>query len=371
MKKLLILPLCISVLFASLFNVSSAFAQESVQSDFLYGYSLCQSVSTGTITETSFGYGTRIKAPKTDVTRVEMLIHVSEDSDVTCTVRSSDLQTVYASAVNHVTADERNTVFTFDGAESISEDEIYICVEADSAVLGNDMLRSSNDGYGLNPEIGAAYGNYSNKTVNVYKQSATQWKWRYTSQANRYSLVFYIYCKADETAVKHHDIYVSPDGSDTDGDGSESNPYATLIYANDTISDSSYYNQYTIHVADGFYDDLSYAEDSDVNQAILLKNYVTYEGNVEHPENCVIYYDGALRPYNHEITSDDLTAKKSVFHYVTKDIKTNLGITTTVRGFKLSGKNIRYFIHLDTSGRGVGGDYTFSNLIINHLGCPY
>lgn len=351
--------------------VTYPYAFDNNSEEFLYGYSLTQAIKTGNITETNYGYGTRIKTPKTDITRIEMIVHVAENADVTCTVRSADLNTVYAEATNFISTDDTRTTFVFTNTEKIVEPEIYICVEAENSVLGNDMIRTVNDGYALNPEIGAAYGNYSNKTVNVYKPSETQWKWRYTSQANRFSLAFYVYCKADEEAVTHHDIYVATTGSDETGDGTEGNPFKTILYANNTITESNYYNQYTIHVADGVYDDLTFTEDTDDNQAILLKHYVTYEGNTENPENCVIYFDGAERTYNHSISADDLTAKKAIFHYVTKDIATLLGIKTTVRGFKLSGKNIRYFIHLDTSGRGVRGDYTFSDLIINHMGCPY
>jgi hypothetical protein len=52
------------------------------------------------------------------------------------------------------------------------------------------------------------------------------------------------------------EVYVAAQwGSDTTGDGTEGNPYATILYALSTITDASLVKQYVIHVSAGTYSD--------------------------------------------------------------------------------------------------------------------
>lgn len=161
--------------------------------------------------------------------------------------------------------------------------------------------------------------------------------------------------------VRHiHHLYVSTTGSDTTGDGSVNNPYATIFYANETIEDSNEDNQYIIHVADGIYTDLQqkYAgQASNHYEGVICKDYVSYIGNVEHPEKCIIKWDGSTGFVPSELTVDDVI-DKSPFHIV--------GSTPSqghvkISGFRFEGNDLRYPIHVETQGRGLNYNWEISH----------
>ncbi len=138
-------------------------------------------------------------------------------------------------------------------------------------------------------------------------------------------------------------IYVSTNGSDVTGDGSKENPYATIWYANSTIKDNSAENPYTIKVEDGVYTDLEERYStvtSDSYAGINCKNYVTYEGNTEHPENVVLKWNGLK---TEEQKQAGYFNGKTIFHIFN-------GVKTTIKGFTLDAVNTRYCLHAETGG---------------------
>ena len=88
-------------------------------------------------------------------------------------------------------------------------------------------------------------------------------------------------------------LYVSNTGDDETGDGTETNPYATIYHANEMITDNNELNQYTIIVKSGIYTDLQekYAGTySGVFEGVRCKDYVFYQSeDIMHPENCIAF----------------------------------------------------------------------------------
>ncbi len=344
----------------------------SALGDHLYGATTAVNFSLiASGTNTNYGYGTRIKNPKSPITKIYLKTMVTEECELTCAVASADLKTVHYLTKTRVSPSDTECCFKFSSSFIIeNEREIYILVYADKPVMCEGMTTMKAAGT-LNSEIGAANAKAS-KCGNVYTEDGSVWKYRTTlrtDEKNMFGLCLYVYCRNDYFNVKHNTLYVSQNGSDESGDGSVNNPYATLYYANSVITDNSYFNRYTIKVADGEYNELSTLKDSDLTRAILCKNYVSYEGNTEHPENCVIYYDGSKRDYGAVCTYSKVQSK-AIFEICGGCRPGRLGITTSVKGFKLVGRNLRYVIHLDTAGNGIGADWEFSNLIINFQGNP-
>lgn len=169
--------------------------------------------------------------------------------------------------------------------------------------------------------------------------------------------------------IATHYIYVSSTGNDSTGDGSQSNPYATIFKANSVISGNNFSNRFIIKVADGTYTDLQtkYAGDTSSGlKGILTKDYVEYEGNPMNPSACVIEWDGVTGfdsppPY-------DTVYKYCPFHIA--GINATVGMHTKIRGFKIVGKNLRYCMHVDTGGKGHYVDWEISDCIFDWGGCP-
>ena len=168
-----------------------------------------------------------------------------------------------------------------------------------------------------------------------------------------------------EEQISEQVIYVSASGNDTTGDGSFDNPYATIYKANESIVDSSATKRYKIKVADGTYADLQskYAGVSSSSyQGVVAKNFVTYEGNVLHPENVILKWDGATG-YSEPYDYDTMFFSKCIFH-VTSEIE------TTIKGFTFDAKNTRYALHIETSGFGQGSKWEVSDCIFKWHGVP-
>lgn len=156
-----------------------------------------------------------------------------------------------------------------------------------------------------------------------------------------------------------HYLYVSNDyGEDTEGFGETK--FNSILSANNSISDNSYHNRYTIVVMAGTYTDLQdkYAGMSDVGlvgyRGIMTKDYVYYESeNIYNPAATVIKWDGATGFDKSTLKSEDII-KKCPFHL-------DLNVHTHIRGFTFDCKNIRYGMHLESGGTGYA-----TNWVVGH-----
>jgi hypothetical protein len=156
-----------------------------------------------------------------------------------------------------------------------------------------------------------------------------------------------------------HYLYVSNDyNEDTDGFGETK--FNSILSANNSISDNSYHNRYTIVVMAGTYTDLQdkYAGMSDVGlvgyRGVMTKDYVYYESeNIYNPAATVIKWDGATGFDKSTLKSEDII-KKCPFHL-------DLNVHTHIKGFTFDCKNIRYGIHLESGGTGYA-----TNWVVGH-----
>lgn len=164
---------------------------------------------------------------------------------------------------------------------------------------------------------------------------------------------------------KMNHIYVAKDGNDSTGNGTKTNPYATIYHANKMITDASEDNRYTIHVADGIYTDLQarYAGTySGKYEGVICKDYVFYEGNVLHPENCVISWNGATGFENETEITQAMIFDKAPFHITNGH--------TGFKGFKFACKNLRYPTHIECSGLGIDNEWYVSDCLYDWDGRP-
>ena len=119
------------------------------------------------------------------------------------------------------------------------------------------------------------------------------------------------------------DYYVATTGSDTTGDGSSGNPWATIQHA---ISDSSVVAGDTINVADGTYT---------ITSAIDVNKGVTITGNTGFPENVVVTYAAAQDPNDGfkidaaNITIQGIKVKNCACGFDFDGAKGNTGCTIT------------------------------------------
>lgn len=152
-----------------------------------------------------------------------------------------------------------------------------------------------------------------------------------------------------------HYLYVSNDyNEDTEGFGKTK--FNSILSANNSISDNSYHNRYTIVVMAGTYTDLQdkYAGMSDVGlvgyRGVMTKDYVYYESeNIYNPAATVIKWDGATGFDKSTLKSEDII-KKCPFHL-------DLNVHTHIRGFTFDCKNIRYGMHLESGGTGYATNW--------------
>lgn len=158
-----------------------------------------------------------------------------------------------------------------------------------------------------------------------------------------------------------HYLYVSND-YDENTDDFGVTKFNSILSANDSISDNSYRNRYTIVVMAGTYTDLQdkYAGMSDVGlvgyRGIMTKDYVYYESeNIYNPAATVIKWDGATGFDKSALKSEDII-KKCPFHL-------DLNVHTHIKGFTFDCKNIRYGIHLESGGTGYATNWVVANCI--------
>lgn len=158
-----------------------------------------------------------------------------------------------------------------------------------------------------------------------------------------------------------HYLYVSND-YDENTDDFGVTKFNSILSANDSISDNSYRNRYTIVVMAGTYTDLQdkYAGMSDVKligyRGVMMKDYVYYESeNIYNPRATIIKWDGATGFDKSTLKSEDII-KKCPFHL-------DLNVHTHIKGFTFDCKNIRYGIHLESGGTGYATNWVVANCI--------
>lgn len=158
-----------------------------------------------------------------------------------------------------------------------------------------------------------------------------------------------------------HYLYVSND-YDENTDDFGVTKFNSILSANDSISDNSYRNRYTIVVMAGIYTDMQdrYAGLSDVKligyRGVMMKDYVYYESeNIYNPQATIIKWDGATGFDKSTLKSEDII-KKCPFHL-------DLNVHTHIKGFTFDCKNIRYALHLESGGTGYATEWTVANCI--------
>lgn len=138
-------------------------------------------------------------------------------------------------------------------------------------------------------------------------------------------------------------IYVATIGSDTEGNGTKEKPYATVLKANDVVTNASEKNKYEIIVADGTYTDLQEkykGQNGSDYQGVIAKSYVTYKSESNNPEKCIFIWDGGV---GYDTISNDTCANKCFFHI------NSVTINTVIKGFKFVGSNLRYCLHFESN----------------------
>lgn len=334
----------------------------------------------GTSKTTYYGFATRIHTPE-KISGVRVYTMVTADAAVTCQLLSSDRTTVYAQTAQNVPQSDVPSFvdFMFDDVPDIAEDNIYVAVRSDVKCITQAMTIGSK----VNTELVTADNMDETGMVNNCFVSGGNWS-PVKSTSNKYSFTLQFGILSTETSYsakvdreeynlpKMNYIYVSPNGSDETGDGSELKPYATIWQANESITDNSELNRYTIKVANGTYTDLQERFAGDTStlgafQGVRTKNYVYYEGNIRNPSACVIEWDGAAG-FDLETYTNDQAVDKCPFHIVGSYAEG--AMHTSVRGFKIVGKNLRYALHCETAGYGVNVDYEAGDMILEWYGRP-
>lgn len=334
----------------------------------------------GTSRTAYYGFATRIHTPE-KISGVRVYTMVTADATVTCQLLSSDRTTVYAQTARNVAQSDVPSFvdFIFDSVPEIAEENIYVAVKADSKCITQAMTIGNK----INTELVTADNTNTTGLTNNCFLSGGNWS-PVKSTSNRYSFTLQFAILSAETAYsaklsreeynlpKMNYIYVSPNGSDETGDGSELKPYATIWKANESITDNSELNRYTIKVANGTYTDLQERFAGDTStlgafQGIRTKNYVYYEGNIRNPSACVIEWNGAAG-FDPESYTNAQAVDKCPFHIVGSYAEG--AMHTSVRGFKIVGKNLRYALHCETAGYGINVDYEAGELILEWYGRP-
>ena len=143
--------------------------------------------------------------------------------------------------------------------------------------------------------------------------------------------------------IRINKIYVATTGSDTEGNGTKEKPYATVLKANDVVTDASEKNKYEIIVADGTYTDLQEkykGQNGSDYQGVIAKSYVTYKSQSNNPEKCIFIWDGGV---GYDTISNDTCTNKCFFNL------NSLTIDTVIKGFKFVGSNLRYCLHFESN----------------------
>ena len=166
-------------------------------------------------------------------------------------------------------------------------------------------------------------------------------------------------------------LYVATTGNDETGDGSASNPFASIYHANDIIHSNSPRNRFTIIVKSGTYTDLqerySGIGSSGVYQGVKTKPYVYYQSETpERPDLCVIKWNGATGLTIPCSISD--VNEKAPFHVCGELLP--FCMHTKIKGFTFDCKNTRYSVHIEMAGATLENEWAFENCIFKFEGRP-
>lgn len=164
-------------------------------------------------------------------------------------------------------------------------------------------------------------------------------------------------------------LYVSSIAKAYDAIGTKGIPFASIKDANDYITENSKDNPFTIIVKNGTYTDLQSfysgkdgTYESGAYQGVNCKDYVYYESeNINNPQDCIIQWDG-LAGFTSPVSYDDVFFYKCPFHLCS--------VHTHIKGFKFVCKNLRYCLHVESSGYGKKAKWEISNCIFDWLNCP-
>ena len=164
-------------------------------------------------------------------------------------------------------------------------------------------------------------------------------------------------------------LYVGTDGDAMNAVGTKGIPFASIKDANDYISENNKNNRFTIIVKNGTYTDLQTfysgkdsSYESGAYQGVICKDYVYYESeNINYPQDCIIQWDG-LEGFTSPVSYDDIFVYKCPFHLSS--------VHTYIKGFKFACKNLRYCLHIESSGYGKNAKWEISNCIFDWLNCP-
>lgn len=164
-------------------------------------------------------------------------------------------------------------------------------------------------------------------------------------------------------------LYVSSSAKARDAIGTKGIPFASIKDANDYITENSKDNPFTIIVKNGTYTDLQSfysgkdgTYESGAYQGVNCKDYVYYESeDINNPQNCIIQWDG-LAGFTSPVSYDDVLVYKCPFHLCS--------VHTHIKGFKFVCKNLRYCLHVESSGYGKHAKWEISNCIFDWLNCP-
>ncbi len=170
---------------------------------------------------------------------------------------------------------------------------------------------------------------------------------------------------------KRNYIFVSKSMGISDATGTPEKPYTNIYDANESITDNNSKNQYFIMVDGGTYTDLQekYSGDTSTTglQGVICKDYVNYYSynQLKVPgKNALstITWDGAtgLNPSDVTVAT---TGLKCPFH-----IPNN--VHTAIKGFKIYGKNLRYGMHIETTGTNGFSEWLIENCEIVYYGNP-
>ena len=213
--------------------------------------------------------------------------------------------------------------------------------------------------------------------LHLQKGNAVPYSWGNPNKEKEYTF--------KEKLIPHHMnyIYVSNEYNLTT-EGFGKTRFDSIIAANDSITDNSKDNPYTIIVKSGttaepcvynefeeLYGGTYVGVTSEIPlQGIRTKNYVYYESETpDNPAACVLTWDGA-DGYGADDFKDALALKKCIFH-LTNDINNPAGgMHTHIKGFTMQSKNTRYGIHIESGGYGRNREWLVENCVIKYGGRP-
>lgn len=386
----------ISKLSGDIVEVKNDLSQLSAEIENINDLGYCATTSNtsygnGMLIDGYFGWGMGIRVDN-PISKVKIAIKASANSTITCKICKTDYTEIDSDSTN-IGTDFSDLEFNFNNANCVGDLLVLFSVPsyvnlgyASGFTLTNKYCLTredgkilwyhlNNSGWGVWYELsqGTLFSVETKETIVVPKTDKSLTS--DTLPANGklvgdriIEMAYDFNVKLSEVGVMNY-IYVSPNGSDANGDGSKENPFATIFHANESITDNSKYKKYTIIVGNGTYTDLQERYSGVIYQSgsgyqgIVCKDYVYYESeNVSRPDLCVINWDGIAGLSDNDKIVNNISPK-CPFHV------TN-GIHTAIKGFKFVVKNCRYAMHIETVGNIGETEWLIDNCIIEWHGTP-